>query len=501
MTTNSEKIYKTLLSKETERLRGEVSSREGTNYEDLASFYLLERFYKRFKFKSKIIRICFNGLEDLDIFDDSNRIFLFQIKENWTIWDKSDHRLVEFLKRCVEREIRIRDIDNQIKLGYYFFTNKGGKLFDEWDKYKSHPRKQIDILPNIVKRLINSKFSIREQEDLIEKISFLSEENETKLNIYIDKGLLNTFKSFKNKFKPGETINFELYNEKVFYDKRLQFSRIDEPAKGHDTLISNAIELNLNSESIFYEEKRKSVTLEDIRNEMYNSRKKLCFLNKYGNLYSFQKFTSSNPLTQFIKTPIQSKEIKFQELDIRDQIYFLSDWVYNYLKFIGLRYHKLKSKRIFYFYDFDKEKTINWYDPKTNKFKKWDVVKRRGNYYSNSAAEFRVTKFDNKYLLIINPRYLFTTDGVTLLNSRDIKLKERKYRKSFMKNDFLRRWFHLFLSTVHRKSNPQKDLFSFLKPKKRSNNIFLDVKKVKINEPLSIEINFLPNNEVNGVEE
>ena len=78
MTKISEKIFKVLIEKESKRKKGEISSKVGRDYEDKASFFILNRFNKLIKVKSKVTTISFNGLEDLDIFDDYERYFRFK---------------------------------------------------------------------------------------------------------------------------------------------------------------------------------------------------------------------------------------------------------------------------------------------------------------------------------------------------------------------------------------------------------------------------------------
>ena len=103
MTKRSIDIFNLLIENEVKRKKGEISSKVGREYEDKVSFYILFRFNKLLKIKSKISKICFNGLEDLDIFDDTGRIFSFQIKKRKMTWTKRDPKLLDFLKNCINR--------------------------------------------------------------------------------------------------------------------------------------------------------------------------------------------------------------------------------------------------------------------------------------------------------------------------------------------------------------------------------------------------------------
>ena len=49
MTKISEKIFRLLVEKELNRKKGEISSKIGRDYEDKASFFILNRFHKLLK--------------------------------------------------------------------------------------------------------------------------------------------------------------------------------------------------------------------------------------------------------------------------------------------------------------------------------------------------------------------------------------------------------------------------------------------------------------------
>ena len=54
MTKISNKVFNFLIEKESNRRKGEISSKIGRDYEDKASFFILTRFNKLLKVKSKI---------------------------------------------------------------------------------------------------------------------------------------------------------------------------------------------------------------------------------------------------------------------------------------------------------------------------------------------------------------------------------------------------------------------------------------------------------------
>jgi len=500
MTREPKEIYNSLLEKEANRLRGELSSKTGKDYEDLSSFYILERFHNILKFKSKITKICFNGLEDLDIFDDQNRIFSFQIKKNRTVWDKSDKRLVDFILRCVKRFLKIKN--EEVDVNYYFYTNKTGKFFDKWNAiYKKEPLKAFELFTNKIKNYIKKRLDSDEKIiNFIRKLNFLVDRKENYMLTFIEEDLLNKFKKVKAQYEPGDIIEFKDFNEAIFYDKRLMFSKIDEPKKEQDILVSNTMELKINVNKIYYAEKKKSLSNKNINEVLKESPLKISYFAKYGNIYSFRELNKRNPLTKFCKTSSQVAEIKFTDLEDKDQVYFLNYWLYNFLLNLGLRFHKKKNKRLFYFYAYNEGKTIKWYDPNSKSIKNWDVVKNRGNFYSNVAAEIRVTKFSDIFFVVINPRYLFSNDGAHLLSAQEINYIERKFRKSFMKNDFLRRWLYVFVSYIQQKEKQtdQIKMDSFLTSQaitKKKRYKFLDKSMVSIGEPISITAQFRPNKE------
>ena len=135
MTKISKNIFNILIEKEPNRRKGEISSKTGRDYEDKASFFILTRFNKLLKVKSKIVMISFNGLEDLDIFDNNERIFSFQIKTRKHTWTKRDPELVSFLGNCLNRFKLIKDLDEKVEIRFYFFTDITGNFLEDWNRF------------------------------------------------------------------------------------------------------------------------------------------------------------------------------------------------------------------------------------------------------------------------------------------------------------------------------------------------------------------------------
>ena len=500
----SSKIFKILTDNEPNRLRGEQSSKRGRDYEEKASYYILERFSNITKVKSKISKIAFNILEDLDIFDNEERIFTFQIKKNKNIWEKSDNRLSEFIIRCIKRNILLKRLKYSDKVRYYFFTNKTGRFLEEWKKLQQKfPDKLYNSLPINVKNYFKNKINPKlEKEGLVSNIFFIVGQRDSFLNMYVDNKLLQRFKEFKINFDSNEFVEINLYNEAIYHERRVQIAKINEPVWEPDVLISNTLEMKLSSNFVSYTKLKEGVSKKDIRDFLKSSKLFMSFFIKGKNLYSFQKFDNQNPLIRFTVSEAPNQKIEFNALFSQDKINFLNDWIYNYLCYLNLKYYGLNYKRIFYFHKRRRNKNIFWRDPSSSKRKEWKVVQNRSTHYLNVAAEISAKCYNNIYMLVIKPRLLFTKDGETLLSSEDIQFIETRYRKSFMKNDFLRRWFFMILSFIKKeeKQLEQTELNKFSNNNKPNNRkikkkYFLDEEAILFKDPFIFKANFRPNNE------
>lgn len=499
--------YKIFLEKENSRFQGESSSKTGRDYEDLASFYILERFDKITKKRSKIKGFFFNGLEDLDIIDDTDRIYLFQIKKIKSIWQKSSPKLTTFIVRSISRAINLQREKSPLVLFQYFFTNKMGEFLEEWKLlHKTEPDKLYNMLTRQSKESLKKEgFSIKEIVATFSNIYFFTGQQIYFLKVLIDLGLLKKFKEFKDKQAIGEFIKIIEYNELIFHEKRLAFSIIENPAFEKDILISNTINIELNKDRIFSANHRKGLMKSDLDDEFRKKNLSIAFLMKYGKIYSFQDFNNRNPLSKYIEFSSKIKVIRIEQLKIKDQINFLNDWLDKYLRFLGLEFFRKKNISYYYFQKYSKNKVIDWYDPKAQKIKEWTVVEFRQTHYKNVAANIRFKKLKDKFLIFIIPRLTFTSDGKELLKQHDIRSIERKYRKPFMKNDFLRRSFHMWVSFIkndierYKSKKKQTSIISSIsstESEKMNKKLrFFDLKVMKLKDVVELEASFKPNNE------
>ncbi|MFX1457216.1 MAG: hypothetical protein ACFFDB_17765, partial [Promethearchaeota archaeon] len=450
MTKISKKLFNLLIEKELNRTKGETSSKTGRNYEDKASFYILSRFNKILKVKSKITQLSFNGLEDLDIFDDKNRIFSFQIKKRKQTWTKKDPDLLMFLENCIKRFKVIRDVEQKVEVRFYFFTNITGNFLEEWNRlHEDEPSTLYEKLPVKIKTILNrSNFTQNEISLIFSRIFCLTSQKSTFLDPYIDEILLKKFKEFKDKYNPSEIIEFIKFNEEIFYEKRLKKSRVYEPAIEKDLLLSNILEVDISKDTVYCARKKEKLVNNEIQEFLKKDKLRISYLLKYRKIYSFNNFDNSNPLSQFLKEGVKIEKLNLKDLDKNDRIRLLNDWLYHYLNHIGLKYYRMRNRRYFYFWSKGKDKYIDWFDPKAKKVKEWRVVKRTPNFFENLGAEIKFKEINMNSFIIIKPRLFFSVNGSVLLSSDRMREIEKSYRKSFMKNDFLRRRLFVILSYI-----------------------------------------------------
>jgi len=505
MTKISRKIFNLLSEEESNRRKGEISSKTGRDYEDKASFFILNRFNKLIKVKSKIITISFNGLEDLDIFDDNERLFSFQIKSRKHTWTKRDPELVGFLENCIKRFNLIKKLNEKIEVRFYFFTDTTGNFLEDWNLlHKVNPDKLYDELPAGIKNLLNkSNFSETERNQIFSKIQFFISRKSNFLSPYIDETLLTKFKEFKTKYEPGETIEFNLLNNEIFHEKRLITSRIHEPAYEKDTLISNILEVDIPDKTLYCAEKKDKLVNTEIQDFLRSKRIRISYLLKYGKIYCFHNFDAKNPLTQFLKKGANIQKINLDELENSDKVQLLNFWVYHYLNYIRLI---PSGKYYYYFFSYGNDKYIEWNDTKARKIKKWKVVKKTENFYENLGGEIRFQTFEDKFYLIVIPRLFFSTNGRFLLNPQITRNIEKTYRKSFMKNDFLRRRLYVLVSYIRRdvKEKKQLTVFDSVNKSTTENKVkmkwrFLDKEIIKFKRLIELEATFKPNIEARNI--
>lgn len=501
MLNNLKIIYESLVKNELKRKLGEISSKTGKSYEDKVSFYILTRFNKLFNTKSKILNFYFNGIEDLDIFDDTGTLISIQIKKRKHTWTKRDPALLKFLENCINRFKLIIDTGKNIQLKFYFFTNITGNFLEDWNRlHKYKPDELLKKLPVKIRILLENKNFLNDEiENIFSNINFFTSQRSSFLNPYINNDLYNKFRKFKEYYNPGENVEFHKFHDEIFYEKRLLNSRLYEPAYEKDVIVSNMLEVELLKDNIYYAEVKKGTLKNEIQNELKSIKTRISFLLKNKKIFCFHNFDKKNPLTQFIKEGTNIETIYVGDLDINDKIQLLNDWLYNYLNYIGLRYYSRKHKRYFYFYSLNRNKYINWNDAKSKKIKEWRVIKRTENFYENLGAEINFKGYEDKFYIVIKPRLFFSINGRMLLEPRIMREIERKYRKKFMKNDFLRRRLYVLVSYIKQDMKEyQLKISDFINNsiklyKRTKERTFFDKDLVKFKSLIKLEANFKPN--------
>lgn len=501
MTKISNKVFNFLIEKESNRRKGEISSKIGRDYEDKASFFILTRFNKLLKVKSKISVISFNGLEDLDIFDNNERLFSFQIKTRKHTWTKRDPEILGFLENCINRFNLIKNSDKKIEIRFYLFTDTTGNFLEDWNTlHNENPDKLYDELPARIKKLLSRKNA--ERNLIFSKILFITSRKSTFLDPYIDDTLLTKFKEFKNQYEPGECVEFTLLNSEIFHEKRIIKSRVYEPAYEKDLLISNILEVDIPDKTIYCAEKREKLINKEIQDFLRPKRIRISYLLKFSKIYCFHNFNKKNPLTQFLKKGANIQKIYLDDLDDSDKVQLLNYWLYHYLNYIRLKPYR----NYYYFFSYGNDKYIDWYDVKARKIKNWRVVKKTENFFENLGGEIKFQTFENKFYLIIIPRLFFSTNGQLLLNPQTIRNIEKTYRKSFMKNDFLRRRLYVLISYIRGdvKEKKQQSLYNFkdnsIKEQKARNEWkFFDKDIIKFKDLIKLEASFKPNIEARTI--
>jgi len=518
MTKMAEDIIDSFIKLYPNELRGELSSISGKKYEDIASFYIIEQFSKVTKQKIKPEKITFNSPEDITIIDNLGGIHIFQIKKNSQVWNKSDNRLINFLVKSLKRFLLKEKKDSKREFKQYFFTNSTGKFFINWMNFhKSNPLKMFNYIPHQLRKEIkDSNIDNNLIKKFFENIIFILDQKENYIKFDKTGRILLKFKNFKEKLNPGIIFNHHDYNAYIFEDIRLLLSKRNKPAREKDKIISNALKIQFNQSFLYCGKLLKNKNKTNIENELTNNKERFTWLYRDQKLYTFQEFNSNNPLTSLIdKNNIQIVDIN--DLENNSDIYFLNLWITHYIKNLKLKVFKIKFNRIFYFYCWYNEYELKWRDPfgKRKKIKIFPAVKyresknKKSHYYDNLAFKAFFKKNNNDYLLIIKPRILYTSDGVSVLDGFSRKTIDRKYQKSFMKNDFLRRRLFAICSFLKQdvisSSNSIQTTLNEIpktpsdKNKKglrgKSKYEFLDKDKIKLLNLFEINALFKPNNE------
>lgn len=221
MTEISKDIFNDLFMPD--RVRGETSSRKGIIYENEAGFFILKNLEKILGEKFKNFKLTFNGLEDLDIYDEKGRIFSFQIKYRSSKWSSSNYDIKIHLINCINRFKVLKDKYEISYVNFYFFINITCDLLEDWktfhinnpDKLHSHPKLPVDI-----KEKLNSYgFSIEEKDEIFSRIYFITNQEFAVLRKNLDGFLLKRYKEYREKKNPDDFIDKkELAINVVFID-------------------------------------------------------------------------------------------------------------------------------------------------------------------------------------------------------------------------------------------------------------------------------------------
>jgi len=518
MTEKAEDLIDSFIKLYPNELKGELSSKSGKNYEDIATFYIIEQFVKVTKQKIKPEKITFNSPEDITVIDNLGGIHIFQIKKNSQVWNKSDKRLINFLVKSLKRFLLKEKQESKLEFKQYFFTNSTGKFLINWVNFhKSNPLEMFKYIPHQLRKEIKD-FNVDNNliKKFFENIFFILDQKENTIKLDISGRILIKFKKFKEKHNPGIFCNHNDYNAYIFEDIRLILSKRNKPAREKDKIIANALKIQFNQNFLYCGKLLKNKNKINIENEFTKNKEIFTWLYRDQRIYTFQEFNSKNPLTSLIdKNNIQIVDIN--DLEKNSDIYFLNLWITHYIKNLKLKVFTEKFNKIYYFYRWYDEYELKWRDPfgKRKKIKIFPAVKYReskntkSHYYDNLAFKAFFKRNNNDYLLIIKPRILYTSDGASVLDGLSRKTIDRKYQKSFMKNDFLRRRLFAICSflkqdVIMSSNSVQTTLDEILKApsdklkkglRGKSKYEFLDKDKIKLLDLFEIDALFKPNKE------
>lgn len=502
-------IINLITSEEQSRILGEKSSLKGKDYENIASFHILKDFHKITRLKIKIRLIYFNTIEDLDIVDEKNRLITFQIKQRDSIFRKSDPEIIKFFIRCVNR-YQITKENNLQPIRSFFFTDTTGDFLENFKKKEGKSLRKE--LPKQVKdKLKEKKLNEREVDEILSDIELITKQGKNLLEKHLNKELYQKFLQLKNEFKPGNPLSYNQFTDSIFSELRRQNARVFEPAQERDEIICNALEVIKLPKVVWSGKLIEDMGQSDLYKYLSTRPKWISCLIKYGKIYTFLKFNNQNPLVHFVDSSKEIKKEKFDNLEDNDAIALLNKWLRGYLIDMGLKYYPQDNKIYYYLISENEERTLNWEDFYSDppKYKSFKVVGAHGDDYYNQAARIYFRKYGGKFIVFICPRLLFTDDGKTVVPTHKIKRYERKYRQIFMKNDYLRRRFLLWVSILKKKikEEPKKrelEEFNNSKPrpkrKKYVKTKSLEGAFIEFGTPIKLIANFKPNIEAKSEE-
>ena len=157
-----------------------------------------------------------------------------------------------------------------------------------------------------------------------------------------------------------------------------------------------------------------------------------------GQMCSFDDYTKDNPLSSFI-VPDSAVSIDLDEFAKHDGnesivIKILNRWIKSRCRKLGLVFDD-RTKAYYYPRNFTEEGlvTATWKAPakeSTRELTKPMKNKERVNFWVHRSAVISAQRLWGKYYVRIRPRFLFSSDGVSLYDGPKSDKLDRKFRKS-----------------------------------------------------------------------
>jgi hypothetical protein len=181
-----------------------------------------------------------------------------------------------------------------------------------------------------------------------------------------------------------------------------------------------------------------------------------------GKIFCFEDFTDNNFLSEFIiQGSATTTDLRdFAGSDTNEYIItvMLNRWIRRKCKAKGLEFDP--RTRAYYFHRKNEARavTIEW-KPRskhsTRELTKPMIREGKVNFWVHRAAEIFARKYWGEHYLQIKPRFLFSSDGMTLLEGEKADRLDRKFRKSMYSRNLNRLydvlfWYrHIFPETAH----------------------------------------------------
>lgn len=157
-----------------------------------------------------------------------------------------------------------------------------------------------------------------------------------------------------------------------------------------------------------------------------------------GQIISFNEFTKDNPLSSFIveDSPASIDLQKFTEKDDNDRIIIkiLNRWIKNKCKRMGLEFDD--RTRTYYYprsSNGDGLVTVEWkakFKNSSRELTKPMKTEEKTNFWVHRGAVISAKNLWGGYFVQIRPRFLFSSDGMSLFEGAKADKLDRKFRKS-----------------------------------------------------------------------